>query len=294
MKSRLIVLLIRLLARLPLRWGARLGTLLGRLNWRTRGRMARTTGTNIALCFPELDGPTQAALSRHSLEHIFRTFTEAGAIWLWPAERTLGLIREVDGLNLLQQAHAEGKGVIMLSPHVGNWELMGLFMNTCGLGQTSQLYQAPTDPALAELLFTARSRTGARMVATDKKGVAELLQGLRRGEVIGILPDQVPDESGGEFAPFFGIPALTMTLCTRLLQKTGARAVICAAVRTEDRPGFRLVFREPDPKIYAQHMPEALAGLNSSLEALIREFPEQYHWEYKRYKRQPPGRQRPY
>jgi len=295
MKSRCLLLFLRVLALLPLRVARALGYLLGFVSWHGRGRLARTTLTNLALCFPELDEAARQRLARRSLIQSFQTICEAGAVWLWPGAQALGLILEVQGLELLQQAHARGKGILLLAPHLGNWEMLGLYLNICGCGQTSQLYQAPADQRLDKLVFNARSRTGARMVATNTKGVAELLQALRRGELVGILPDQVPPDSGGEFAKFFGVPALTMTLPSRLQQKIGAAVVMAYASRvSRPQPGFRIVFMAPDSKIYAEHMPTALQSMNDSIERLIRQAPEQYQWGYKRFKRQPEGRPRPY
>lgn len=295
MKSRLLILAIRLFALLPLALSRRIGTLIGKLCWYTRNRMARTTLTNLQLCFPELDQTARADLARASLRETGQAITETGMVWLWPAAHTLATVQQVEGFELLQQAHAQQRGVIVLGPHLGNWELLGLWLNTCGLGQNWQMYQAPEDAAFGDVIYGARSRSGARMVATDSKGVALLLQALRRGEMTGILPDQVPPPSGGEFTPFFGIPALTMTLANRLQQKTGARLIMGFARRLGGhKPGFRIVFREPDQKVYAEDIPTALAAMNASVESLIREAPEQYQWEYKRFKRQPEGYKSPY
>jgi Kdo2-lipid IVA lauroyltransferase/acyltransferase len=295
MKSRLLVLLLHVLALLPLRVARAFGAMLGNICWLLRGRMAQTTLTNLALCFPDMDEVARRRLAKSSLRHTFMAIAECGAVWLWPAPRALALIHKVDGLDLLRAAHAERRGVIMLGPHLGNWELTGLYLNTCGFGQNSQMFQAPDDERIGKLIYAARSRSGSHMVPTDQKGVGLLLQAIRRGEVIGILPDQVPPDNGGEFAPFFGIPALTMSLACRLQQKTGARMLMVFA-RRELRPkhGFTIVIQEPDSRIYAGDMPTALSGMNHSIETLMAGLPEQYQWEYKRFKRQPPGRQRPY
>jgi KDO2-lipid IV(A) lauroyltransferase len=287
MKSLLIRSFLRLLSCLPLGLARRLGAWIGSLAWRSGGRMQQTTATNLALCYPAMDAAQRSELGRRSLQASLQTIMEAGMAWHWPAPRVLALIHTVDGLPLVQQAKAAGKGVLLLSPHLGNWEVLGLYVNACGLGQSYQLYQAPADPGLDRLLFRARSRTGARMVATDTKGVAELLRALRAGDIAGILPDQIPDPSGGDYAPFFGVPAFTMSLVSRLQQKTGATVLLAVARRAG--AGFEIVFRAPEPEIYAKDIPVSLAAMNRSIEAIIGETPEQYTWEYKRFRRQPDG-----
>ncbi len=292
MKEAALILFLRILALLPLRVARALGAGLGRVNWWLQTRMTKTTLTNLALCFPQKSEAERGALAQASLRNTFQTICEAGAIWLWPAAETLALVTEVEGLDLLQALKAQGKGVIVLAPHLGSWEMLGLYLNVCGCGPSSQLYQAPRSPALGKLIYEARSRAGARMVNTDSKGVAELLKTLRRGEIVGILPDQVPPASGGEFAPFFGLPALTMTLLNRLQQKTGAAVVIAYAKRIPG--GFRMVFREAAAGIDSSELATGLAALNRSVELAALDAPEQYQWEYKRFKRQPEGKSEPY
>ena len=287
MKYRLATVFFRFLSLLPLGAARALGSALGGVLWYTGSRMRRTTVTNIALCLPELDETERLALARASLKQTLQTLTETGAVWLWPGERSLDLLKDVRGRELLEQAKAAGKGVIVLAPHLGNWEMVGLYLNACGLGPSYQLYQPPDDPQLDALIFKARSRMGATMVATDNKGVAELLRALRAGHIIGILPDQVPGDGGGEHVPFFGHPALTMTLLTRLQQKTGALVVAAFAERITG--GFRLHFCLPDPAIYAPDSREALAAMNRTVEAQVRMAPAQYQWEYKRFRRLPHG-----
>ncbi len=292
MKEAALILFLRLMALMPLSVARSCGRLLGALAHVSGTRMRHTTDTNLALCFPALPPEQRTRLAKSSLSHTFQTICETGAVWLWPAARALGLVSDVDGLGLLQSAKAAGKGVLVLAPHLGNWEIFGLYLNVCGCGQSSQLYQAPNSPALDKLIFSARSRAGAHMVNTDNKGVAELLKALRNGEIVGILPDQVPPASGGAFAPFFGVPALTMTLFNRLQQKTGARVVIGYARR--EGAGFRIVFRAPDAAIYEEDPAQSLAALNRSIEMVVNEVPAQYQWEYKRFKRQPEGATTPY
>lgn len=296
LKSSLIIFFLRCMSFLPLGACRKAGTLLGWISWITKSRMAETTIVNLALCYPDKTESERQLLAKSSIFNTYQTLSESGPAWLWGPDKVLDCLLEVEGLDLLEDAQSKGRGVIVLAPHLGNWEVFGLYLNNCGCGQSSQLYQAPKDKQLDKLIYNARSRSGAKMVATDNKGVAMLLKALKRGEIVGILPDQVPQEAGGEFAPLFGKEVLTMTLAARLIQKTGARAVFgfAARARKGKRHGWKIIFRDPEANIYAEHIHKSLTAMNAGIESVVNEFPEQYQWEYKRFKRLPAGTERPY
>ena len=280
----------------PLPVVRKVGSLLGQLSWFMSSRMAKITRINLQLCYPEEDNSKHLLLAKSSIINTFQTMTECGPAWLWPTEKVLEKVLEVEGLALLQEALAGGKGAVVLAPHLGNWEVFGVYLNNCGCGPSTQLYQAPKNKHLDKLIYNARSRSGAQLVSTTNKGVALLLKSLKRGEIVGILPDQVPPASGGDFAPLFGKEVLTMSLVPRLLQKTGAKAVLgfAARVKTGNQSGWKIIFRKPDDAIYAEHIPSSLAAMNNSIASAVNEYREQYQWEYKRFKRLPPGEARPY
>lgn len=266
------------------------GKVVGYCAYLANSRLYKTSLTNLQLCFPELNAKEIQDLARLSLINTGMALAESGPVWLWPVDRVLGAIEEVEGAALLQKARDLGKGVILLGPHHGNWELMGLYLSS--LGNCSQLYQTPRNAELDTLLHVARSRASAKMFPADARGVAAVLGALKKGEMTGILPDQVPAPGAGEFTPFFGNDAYTMTLVSRLLQKTGAIALLAYAKRTET--GFRIIIKQPDTDIYAKHMAKSLAGLNRTVELAVKDAPEQYQWEYKRFRYQPEGKLEPY
>ena len=296
MKSILLFAFLKGLSLLPLRGIRLIGRLTGRLSLLFPSRMKATTATNLELCYRKLAADARKKLTDSSIINTFQTATEGSAAWLWPLPKVLDHVLEVDGLELLQEAKNQGKGVVVLAPHLGNWEVFGLYLNNCGCGSSSQLYQAPRDKRLDRIIYEARSRGGATMVDTTNKGVAMLLKALKRGDIVGILPDQVPNEAGGVYAPFFGRQALTMSLVSRLIEKTGARAVLGYARRekTGSRHGWKIIFRPVSGKIYAEHINNSVTALNAAVEDAVNECPEQYQWEYKRFRRVPEGEQRPY
>lgn len=286
LKDRAIIILLTLLAKLPLSLNRRFGILLGEGLWFSRSRSRKVTEKNLQLCLPHLTATEQADLARRSLREFGKTMTEMGAVWLWPAPRIMALIRKFHGREILEDSVEQQHGVIVLAPHIGNWEVLGPF-----LGReyaATVLYQPPKSAALDALILGARSRNGLQMAPTNRRGVLVMLKTLQQGGVVGILPDQVPAPESGLFVPYFGVPALTMTLVSSLVKKTSAR-VVCAYAQRLPRGGFDIFFEPADEAIYDADVARSLLGLNRSIEMCVRKLPEQYQWEYKRFKKRPEG-----
>ena len=284
--------LLRALSLLPWSWLDALGRLVGRLLWLLPTRARAITEINLARCLPELNAAERERLARASLLDFGQTALEIVKIWFTPAARVVETIVAVEGEDALRGAIADGRGVIVLGPHHGNWEMLGLYLGHCH-GLTT-MYLPARDPAIDRVICEARVRGGTGIAPATSGGVRTVLKILKRGGLIGLLPDQVPKEAGAEFAPFFGHPALTMTLVSNLVQKTGARVFFGCAFREPDGNGFRIVFRDPDPELYGADLAQSLAALNRGVETLVRERPQQYQWEYKRFKVQPKGQPRIY
>ncbi|WP_101758673.1 lysophospholipid acyltransferase family protein [Oceanicoccus sp. KOV_DT_Chl] len=144
------------------------------------------------------------------------------------------------------------------------------------------------------MIYQARSCNGAKLAPTNTSGVKALLRALKNGETVGVLPDQTPITSGGDFAPFFGIPALTGTLSFNLIQRTGAKVVVAYAERVGPGAGFKVVFEAVADDIASADQLVSLTALNNAVEQCARKIPEQYQWEYKRFKKQPAGAKKYY
>lgn len=287
MKFILVRALLQLCAWLPLPLVHGFANVLGILLTVLPGRMRQTTRQNLQLCFPELTDQELSRLTAQSLRETAKTALEMGKCWLLPVDKVLALVREVEGEECLEQARNEGKGVIILAPHLGNWEVIGYYLTE--KSPTTFMYQPPKNRYFDRLIKASRSRGKASLAPTNRQGVAQLLQTLKKGQMVGLLPDQEPPPEGGEFASFFGVPALTMTLVSRLVERTGARVVIGFADRLPAGRGFRLKLRPADPMIYDPVLARSVEGLNRSVESCVREAISQYQWEYKRFKRRPDG-----
>lgn len=285
MKDHLAPFIFKLLALLPLGFLRGLGSLIGSLMWLLNGRAAKVTRENIALCFPELSPAEHTRLARQSLQETAKTAMEAGAIWRNSWAWLQGKIVAMEGDEILRAKLANGKGVLVLAPHHGNWEVVAPYL--ASVANLTAMYQPLDNPKMDELVLAGRSKLNITMAPTNRKGVMMLFKALQGGTIVGILPDQVPGrDAGGEIAPFMGQPALTMTLVHGLAQRTGCAVCSCYAERVNG--GFKIVVMEADAAIYNEDQATSVAGLNESVAACVRRAPAQYQWEYKRFRRLPP------
>jgi len=283
--AKLAITLLRLFAITPRSVREVLAMPAAMLLWISNSRSRKTTQTNLALCFPQLSPAERDRLARARLIDLVKLGMELGPTWLWPVERLLSQITHVEGKHLMDAARAQGRGIVILAPHIGNWELLGLWLDNHY--RTTYLYQPLKSPLLDTLIKNARSRHGAQVVPTDKRGVATLLKELKSGAVVGILPDQEPELSGGVFAPFFGVSALTATLAPNLARKTNA--VVLAAYVKRTSNGYTLVLEAVDENIMSADEVVAATALNKAVENCVRAAPLQYQWEYKRFKARDDG-----
>jgi len=287
MRAILIRWLLRALAALPLPLAHAVGTVIGWGLILIPNDLRRVSTTNIPLCFPEFSAPQQRRLLRASLIESGKTMTEAGAIWLWPEERMLSLMKTTSGEEHLRAALASGKGAILAVPHLGAWEIIGTYCSS--QYPMTILYRPPRLAKLDKLVRHGRERLGAKLVPVDAGGVRALYQTLGRGDLVGMLPDQEPGAGNGIFAPLFGIQANTMALLSRLAIKTGAPVIFAYAERLPHGRGYHLHFVPAPPTINQVPLEQSVTIMNDMVENLIRQKPEQYQWGYKRFRTRPAG-----
>jgi len=254
---------------------------IGWLAWRFNTKSRKITERNIVIAFPELSTSEQRHLARASFRQLFWSVADIGPSWLWPVERSLDCVSSIVGEEYLHASVAENRGVIVLLPHLGNWELLGPYL--AAQYPITTLYKEPKNSALNNIILRSRQRNGNVLVPANKSGVRAVLKALKSRELVAILPDQLPSREGGEFALFFGEPALTMTLVSKLINRNNCKAVLAYALRQPDN-SYRIVIRPVDDGIYSSDRSTALLALNKSIERCVLDCPEQYQWEYKRYK----------
>ena len=222
--ARALHALAAVFARLPWPWLMAAGDALAALWLRRDVRESRVARINLRLAYPGLRPAEREALHRAVLRTTARQLVETLRLWSRPRHENLALLRETYGVERFDAAIASGRGVIVAAPHHGNWELLNQWLaNHTAL---AILYRPPESAIGEAFLNRVRASHGdpdrVTQVRAEGAAVRQLFKLLRDGGVVGILPDQQPKAGDGEFAPFFGVPALTMTLVGRLAERTGA------------------------------------------------------------------------
>jgi KDO2-lipid IV(A) lauroyltransferase len=279
--------LLRFLALLPLAVLHGIASAAGWLLW-VRGNKRRATALrNLERCLPELDLQQRRRIAYASIAHEMKTYAEAPLIWFGNRRRILGLTHRFNGIEMVDSLLAGGKGLILLTPHLGAFEACA--MPFAARHPITGLYK-PQKGKLEAIVLEGRNRFGATMISTAGGGSREkLLPVLARNETAYFIPDQDPPEGRGVFAPFFKIAAHTPVLVQRLIQASGAPVIFFTGERLSRGRGFVGHFREAPPAIYDADMLVSTTAMNACVEAMIREYPEQYWWGHKRFRRRPEG-----
>jgi len=276
----MLTALLRPFAYLPLWLLHGLGSALGWLVFLASPRYRERMRENLLGSGVCADARACQPILTRSVAAAGKSALELLAIWLRPQTHILKLVPECHGWEHVEAAQREGRGVICITPHMGCFEIASRYIGAfCPI---TVLYRPPRLKWLEPLMLAGRMQGQVKLASTDLKGVRALLAALKRGEAIGILPDQVPGAGEGVWANFFGRPAYTMTLVGRLQQATGAAVLLVFGERLPRGQGYRLRFEPLLP--LPQDREQAAAQINTAIEQLVRQRPEQYLWSYNRYK----------
>jgi KDO2-lipid IV(A) lauroyltransferase len=275
----MLTALLRLLAKLPLAWLQSAGATLGWLAYHASPSYANRLRENVYHSGAWHNQDEYEKLLKMNVLEAGKASAELASVWFRPQIEVAGWVRKVNRWDVVEAARSQGRGLILLTPHIGCFEIISQYLSL--KFPLTALYRSPRYASLEPAMRAGRTRPDMRLAPADISGVRQLLKALRNGEAVGILPDQVPAQGDGEWADFFGRPAYTMTLVARLAQRTGAPVVITYAIRLPRGAGYEISF-EPMPAREPEETPAR--QLNRALESVIRRFPEQYIWSYNRYK----------
>ena len=291
-KGALLVGFLRLVAAMPWAWVERVGAGLGWLMWKLPTRSREVVRINQAKCFPELGDAEREALLGRTLRDIGKTFAESACAWIWPADKSLALVKEVEGLEVLQAALASGKGVVGITSHLGNWEVLNHFY--CAQCKPIIFYRPPKQKAVDELLQRQRVQLGNRVAPSTKEGILSVIKEVRRGGAVGIPADPEPAEGSGLFVPFFAVQALTSKFVPNMLAGHKAVGVFLHAIRLADGSGFKVILEAAPEDMYSSDPAVGVAAMSRVIEGYVRRWPSQYMWSMKRFKKRPEGETRRY
>lgn len=271
----MLTLLSKCLSLLPLSLIHWFGSLLGWLLHLCTPHAAKLQRSNLlqsGLCTTE----TQLrSLIRSNIKETGKAILETLAIWQWPQKKAVAYVQDCSNWHLVKTALAKGKGLIFLTPHLGCFEITSIYY--ASKHPITVLFRPPKKSWLSPLIDSGRSKGQVKLAPANAQGVRMLMQALKKGEAIGILPDQIPAAGEGEWADFFGKPAYTMTLASRLAEKTGAAVIMAFGERLSSGQGYKIHLSAVD-SITTPSL------LNQVIERQIQQKPEQYLWRYNRYK----------
>ena len=263
---------------LPLKINHYLGAFIGQLLYLLNTDAKKVTKQNIAICFSELSKNEQRSLVKKSLIETGKNLTESSLIWNQSFSENAKHVRNIYGKNYLDTDET----TILLVPHLGCWEITGrVIANTRAI---TFLFKPLKSQQQNQYLFERRNQGNLTMASADQSGVLKLQRALKQGELVGMLPDQDPGQEGGIVAPFFNSPVNTMTLLVRLAKKHNAQIVMCWANRLKKGRGFDLNFEPLDLISSSDNLLDQVTLMNGAIEDLIRRFPDQYMWSYRRFK----------
>lgn len=270
----MLLVLFRFLACMPLSLLQGFGRLAGRVVYAIPGKFRRRLQSNARQA-----GYPAAAFARQSAAEAGAMIMELPKVWL----RNEQSLRKVvsDDNHIVDQALADGRGILYLTPHLGCFEITARYL--VRHGPITVMFRPPRKDYLAPLIERARNTSGLKAVPATMQGVREFVRALKRGEAVGMLPDQAPGSGDGVWAPFFDRPAYSMTLPAKLAIQTGVAVILTAGERLPHGRGWRVHYlRLPEP-LPTDAQAQATV-INHAMETLIRRFPAQYLWSYNRYK----------
>ncbi|MCU1719101.1 lysophospholipid acyltransferase [Pseudomonas sp. 5P_3.1_Bac2] len=291
-KGALVVGFLRLFALLPWRAVQGVGGGIGWLMWKLPNRSREVALINIQRCFPELDQAALSGLHKRAMMDIGRTLTESACAWIWPPKKSLKFIREVEGMEVLEEALASGDGLVGITSHLGNWEVLNHFY--CSYAKPIIFYRPPKLKAVDELLKKQRVQMGNRVAPSTPEGIMSVIKEVKRGGCVGIPCDPEPALGAGLFVPYLGTTALTSKFVPQLLSRGKARGVFFHAVRLDDGSGYKVILEAAPADMYDKDLEVSVAALSRELGRYVRNYPSQYMWTMKRFKKRPEGEARWY
>jgi len=274
----MIRLFLSLCSILPLKINHIFGAFIGKLLYLVDSDTKKISAQNIEICFPELTTNERDSLVKNALIHTGKNLTESGLIWNQSFAKNIKYVCDFHGEHYLDNS----KETILLVPHIGCWELTGRVL--ANSRKVTFMYKPLRSQKQNDYLFKRRNQGNLSMASADKTGILKIQRALKNSEIVGMLPDQDPGIDGGIMAPFFNKQVNTMTLLAKIAKKNDLQVLMFWAKRLPKGGGYELNLEPIDLNVNGDTLEEQVTSMNHCVEALIRKMPEQYMWNYKRFK----------
>jgi KDO2-lipid IV(A) lauroyltransferase len=281
-KGAIAAFILKTLGKLPFSIAQCLGAFIGWLTWLLPTTSKHVTAVNLNKCFPSQSIQWRRNAIRRSLIQTGITMIECATLWIRPFEWGKQFITSVDGEHLIEEAIARQRGILFITPHLGNWELLSQYI--ASRFQVTAMYRPSRLEAIDKIILHSRSEPGTIMAPTTIRGVKQIKDALLAGGTTVIFPDQVPHSKGGIDASFFGQNALTGVLVPRLLKNSEVVPLCIYSYRLGIGKGFQVRVRPVETDIKATDIAVATTALNRTIETVVKEAVYQYQWSYKRFK----------
>lgn len=269
-------IILKILAMLPLPIIHGLGVVIGWVSYWSDEKFSRRIRNNLHNIRFAPNLKAHARLVRLNVSETGKGMIETLAIWAKSERSVLQWVKHCEGWHHVETALAAKKGIVFLTPHLGCYEITARYYTA--RHPMTVLYSPARKSWLSNIMEQGRQRSNTSLAPANLSGVRSLLKALKRGEAVGILPDQVPDLGDGVWATYFGEPAYTMNLVGKLVDATDATVLLAYGERLPWGKGFTIHIEPLDTGTTAQ-------DINNAIERLVRKKPEQYLWSYRRFKK---------
>ena len=290
LKEKIIYYFAKTLSILSIRRAHRIGAFIGKLLYKFPNKLKYITNINLKKCFPNNSPEDHEELLKATLIQTGKSFFESPILWFSDISKIRASISNIIGEDELESEYKKGKGIIVIIPHFGAWEMLSLIISH--KYPTTTLYKPLKLKGLEDKIINARSRLGNTLVPTTPQGVKKIYAALKQGGIVAILADQDPGSYGGIFSNFYGVPALTTTLVSKMAQKTNAPIFKLVSKRVDS--GFEIIWKKAHEPIHDQDLQISVDALNEAMQDCINQDITQYQWSYKKFKSRPEGEKKFY
>jgi KDO2-lipid IV(A) lauroyltransferase len=277
-----IYFLLKCIAILPLSFLQKIASWVAFFLFHTHSNIKRITSINLQLAYPELDEIALQQRIRLSIRSQCLTYIEFIKCWGMPPQYSLDLLKNVHGAERLEDALANQKGVIVVIPHFGCWELLNAWLNV--YTQPMIMYKPDKIKGVNRYILNARQKFNATLVPTDDTGIRQIFRHLKQGGLTVVLPDHLPKASGGIYSHFFQQNTLSATLVSKMAAKTQCNVIGLSCIRNPELSSFDVHCIDLPTSIQSSDLQQSVDSLNLAMQEMIHLAPEQYIWSYKRFR----------